>query len=354
MVLTAPATPLREGGFVRDAMAVRGIEPPNASTDATKESVSRVRVRRRPPTPPTVSRTTDPGSLAVERPTLARTVDRSALAREIPISTNALEAPLVMPRREGLVASGAKGPAGESSPEGVTESPSRTPPPQPDSLQTGANADDQVSAGQPKLDRSHELSQPAINVSDVQIWRKPDVTAGASLAPRTTGIEGQVSEPAAETQKPAGSVALPLAMDLPTLQRQHAGEEVGDQPKAGQSARATDSQPLAVTPEIPAPASDAPPHMIWRKSATNPLSSGGALARARSPSTPLPLKIEATPANVPTLARAITIEGSMGSLAPETPVSEPVRGIDIGQLAEQVGRILSRTLEVERERRGMK
>jgi hypothetical protein len=67
------------------------------------------------------------------------------------------------------------------------------------------------------------------------------------------------------------------------------------------------------------------------------------------------LKIDSTRAGVPTLARAIGIEGSLADLAPEMPSGlSPVSEIDVAQLAEQVGRILSRTLEVERERRGMK
>jgi hypothetical protein len=207
------------------------------------------------------------------------------------------------------------------------------------------------------LARSHELSQPGINISDAQIWRKPAVTAGAGLPARAGGIEGQVIEPAAEKQKATSGVVSPLTLELPTLQRQHGGEEETDQPIAGQIARATEPQPLAVTPEIPPPASDAPPHMIWRKSAVGPLASGGiAPAPVGSPATALPLKINPTPAGVPTLSRAIGIEGSLPGLAPEMPseLAAPVREIDVAQLAEQVGRILSRTLEVERERRGMK
>ncbi len=127
-------------------------------------------------------------------------------------------------------------------------------------------------------------------------------------------------EPAAEKQKATGGVVSPLTLELPTLQRQHGGEEGTDQPIAGKIARAAEPQPLAVTPEIPPPASDAPPHMIWRKSAAGPLASGGmAPAPVGSPVTSLPLKINSTPAGVPTLARAIGIEGSLTSLAPEVP-----------------------------------
>ncbi len=377
MVLTAPVLPLREGGGgVPHAMAARALEPSDAPPDATKESVtgSRVRISRRPPT---LSRATDPASPSdaprnsggVERPRLAQTVDQvdqAAQPSEIPISTDAPQAqPLILPRRSGdPIGTAAKDPAGDPahSPEGVTESPSRAPSEQSvskrfDSRRTGANADARVtvSAGQPMLARSHELSQPGINISDAQIWRKPAVTAGASLPARVAGIEGQLIEPAAEKQKATGGVVSPLALELPTLQRQLGGEEGSDQPMAGQSARAAEPRPLAVTPEIPPPASDAPPHMIWRKSAAGPLASGGlAPARVSSPATPLPLKIDAPPAGVPTLARAIGIEGSLPSVAPEMPSELAAPPIDVAQLAEQVGRILSRTLEVERERRGMK
>lgn len=368
LVFTAPAQPLWEGGVVpQAAVRERAVE----SHVAPKESGHGplMRISRRPPA---LARAVDQANVSeapgnpggVGRARQTQTTNDVASASEVAITTDI--PPSSNPADE---------PVRSSLPERVTEGLARTQAGQtmggqPGSPPTETNAGDRVatpiSAAQPTLARSRELSPFGIARSETQIWRTPasSVTAGMraiSLAPAAAN-EGPVSVSAEhEKQKaPPGETVLPLAPGQPSIQR-HAGvEEGGDQPPAVQTARAAERQPRAVTAEIPAAPSQAPPHFVWRKSATGGAASDGVTpGRTSFPAPLLPLKIEAAPAGAPTLAREIGGAAESGSLASLAPPMAPVssaaaREIDVAQLAERVGRLLSRRLAVERERRGMK
>jgi hypothetical protein len=100
------------------------------------------------------------------------------------------------------------------------------------------------------------------------------------------------------------------------------------------------------------------PNLIWRRRAEGKAADDGAGSGLTDfTASPLPLKIE--PAGVPTLARRVD-HGSAadsGKTAGAEPL--PVSGaalaqrIDTTRLTEQVSRLLSRQLAVERERRGI-
>jgi hypothetical protein len=345
-----------------------------------------MRISRRPPA---LARAADPANMSdapgdrgeVERARPSRSPGAASSAGEMAITTNISHSsqPLILSRRiDDQVGMAAENSVGEllrsSPPERVTESLARARAEQGMSRQSGSpltepNVGDRVaapvSAAQPTLARSHELSPFGIARSETQILRAPasSVTAGMranSFAPAAAN-EGQVSVSAEHEKRKAtpGGAVLTLATGQPYIQRRAGVEEGGDQSPAGQTARAAERQPRAVTSEIPAAPSQAPPHLVWRKNATGVAASEGVTpGRTSFPAPPLPLKIEAAPAGAPTLARAIigAESGSLASLAPPmTPESSaPARGIDVAQLAEQVGRLLSRRLTVERERRGMK
>jgi hypothetical protein len=345
-----------------------------------------MRISRRPPA---LARAADPANMSeapgdssgVGRARQSQTTSDVASAGEVAITTDIPPSsqPLILPRRSGAqFGKATENPADEPVhsplPDRVTESLARTHEEQtmggrPGSPLTETNVGDRVaapvSAAQPTLARSRELSPLGIASPETQIWRMPasSVTAGMranSLAPAAAN-EGPVSVSAAPEKQKAtqGGAVLTLAPGQPSIQRRAGVEEGGDQSPAGQTARAAERQPRAFTSEIPAAPSPAPPHLVWRKSATVGAASDGMTpGRSSFPAPPLPLKIEAAPAGVPTLAREITgaESGSLASLAPPmTPESSaPARAIDVAQLAEQVGRLLSRRLAVERERRGMK
>lgn len=126
-------------------------------------------------------------------------------------------------------------------------------------------------------------------------------------------------------------------------------------------ARAGAERPLAAGAEISAGHGAASmPTLIWRKMAEGKAVDGGVGSGLGDFTvSPLPLKIE--PAAVPALARkavdsSVADSGRTADAAP-TPVSRaagPARKIDTMRLAEQVSRMLSRQLAVERERRGIK
>src|SRR5262249_41230130 len=385
MVFTAPAQPLPERSVVpQAAVRARAVEPPVAPKES--EHGPLMRISRRPPA---LARATDPANMSeapgdssgVGRARQSQRTSDVASAGEVAITTDipSSSQPLILPRRSGAqFGTATENPADEpvhsSLPERMTESLARTQEGQttggrPGSPLTETNVGDRVaapvSAAQTTLARSHELSPFGIARSETQILRMPasSVRAGMranSLAPAAAN-EGLVSVSAApEKQKSTpGWAVLTLAPGQPSIQRRAGVEEGGDQSPAGQTARAAERQPRAFTAEIPAAPSLAPPHLVWRKSATGGAASDGVTpVRTTFPAPPLPWKIEGAPAGAPTLARAINgaESGSLPSLAPPmTPESSaPARGIDVAQLAEQVGRLLSRRLEVERERRGMK
>jgi hypothetical protein len=170
---------------------------------------------------------------------------------------------------------------------------------------------------------------------------------------------GEVTEPA-----PGNSVApLASSMSRPSaapqaVQRSEESRPVGGRPISEQASPAIDAQAPqspVVASEIPSGSSGAPePALVWRKSAGEEsnirgATTGGAVASS------LPLKIEPATAIAPAVSRQVGADAEFGA-TPGMAVEPPARAgeVDVAQLAEQIGRLLSRQLAVERERRGMK
>lgn len=202
---------------------------------------------------------------------------------------------------------------------------------------------------------------PAIPV--VFAAKTETVMIAPGAAARRAGVE--VTEPA------PGNAGLPLApsmsrpSDAPqTIQRREESGQAGDWPLSGQVPYTGAAQSLqlpAVASEIPAASSGAPePNLIWRKSAGEASTSQGVTA-GRAAASPLPLKLDSAPAVAANVARLITTGAESGATSgigasPPTATEPPApaREVDVAQLAEQIGRLLSRQLAVERERRGIK
>lgn len=355
MVFNAPVAQTREAhGVVFSAHRGDSLVTPKETPVSPL-----LRVTRRPPT---LSRAADPGSVSrspsgVEGPRRFQTIEPAPGRSEAAITTDVpdLSRPLISRRPDDHIETALETPASEPGPPvraPVTESPTRTQPVQttsarPPSPVTNTNVGDRVttsvSAVETTLARSYELSQSGQTLRS-SASAVPAPTHASSPAPARE-TEDQVSVTAVpEKQKMQTSEAvLPLASAPLTLQRQPLVEQAGPIAK---------SQPLAVTAEIPATTSHESPHMIWRKSANDEVT-GDRLTSGR---TPLPLKIEAA-SSTPIIARSIVSDaiaesGESARQAYES--SGRTREIDVAQLTEHVGRLLSRELEVERERRGMK
>ncbi|HKX29306.1 MAG TPA: hypothetical protein VJ302_16540, partial [Blastocatellia bacterium] len=241
-----------------------------------------------------------------------------------------------------------------------------------------------ISATPPVLARSRELDQPGIPSAEARVWRTGPRSGlqgaqGGSMAPAARLELRRESETAAsqvggqvESTGPSAVSAeapLPLAPALPVVQRrlEVEGIETGAAaPLTSPTASAIESPRMAVAAEIPPERiSAARSHMIWRQSAGSETFGGySAAGRPGFPGSPLPLRIEAVPVTpqAPVVARQVgngpvSEPGTTASPMPPSAPPEsaaPNRGLDLGQLAEQVGRLLSRQLTVERERRGMK
>jgi hypothetical protein len=172
---------------------------------------------------------------------------------------------------------------------------------------------------------------------------------------------GEVTDPG------PGATVAPLApsMSRPSaapqaIQRREESRQAGGRPLSEQYSPAINvqaPQSPVVAREIPAASSGAPePALIWRKSAGDEsnirgATTGGAVASS------LPLKIEPPTAIAPAVSRQIGADAESGvGAAPGMGAEPPARAgeVDVAQLAEQIGRLLSRQLAVERERRGMK
>lgn len=353
MVFNAPVAQTREAhGVVPSAHRGDSLATPKETPVSPL-----LRVTRRPPT---LSRVADPVSVS-RSPRRFQTVEPASDSGEVAITTDVpqLSQPLISRRGYDQVRTAIENPAGEPGPPvraHVTESPSRTQAVQtmsarPRSPVTDTNvverATTSVSAVQSTLARSYELSQPGIVASHAQTWPSPASAVSApthasSPAPARE-TEDQVSVTPQKQKMPTSEAVLPLASAPPTLQRQ---------PLAEQAALTVQSQPLIVTAEIPAAPSHEPPHMIWRKSANGEMT----VDRLAPGRTPLPLKIEAA-SSTPIIARAVvsdSIAESVESARLAYESSGRTREIDVAQLTEHVGRLLSRELEVELERRGMK
>jgi hypothetical protein len=193
-----------------------------------------------------------------------------------------------------------------------------------------------------------------------------------------TGAQGVLASPGrAGRQEPGQSSLIEVSpASVPTLiQRLPADEPssgmhhiVGTSPDAVvkglpkeeiRTTRTVSSKPeiRATSPVI------AKPEIIWRKRvdgspAEEPSvgisgSTGGALPLAinRAAKSEVILFRQAEPAPDSTES---TLAGSDGEATPSPALSMPADQIDLGQLADRVGRLLSRQLAVERERRGIK
>lgn len=217
-------------------------------------------------------------------------------------------------------------------------------------------------------------------VADVAAQRAP-FPATASITERVAGATDAVGSPGAarslspareehmpdqasgQGAEPASGVSrLPLASAH--IQRQAApGETCGLSSgethaqrredridnSAVASAPQTPGGKTAVATEIPDPSSpQAPPKIVWRKGAES----------SSTASPPQSAKRENITPGAPMIARQ-NERGSDQTAETFTPTSPPAPsdsgggGVDVEQLAEQVGRLLARQLQIERERRGM-
>jgi hypothetical protein len=143
--------------------------------------------------------------------------------------------------------------------------------------------------------------------------------------------------------------------EVETSRRVEAETPVGRTPIA----RAGADLPLVAKAEISVgQVAASRPNLIWRRRAEGKAADDGAGSGLTDfTASPLPLKIE--PAGVPTLARRVG-DGSAadsgktaGAEPPPDSGAAPAQIIDTTRLTEQVGRLLSRQLAVERERRGI-
>jgi hypothetical protein len=171
---------------------------------------------------------------------------------------------------------------------------------------------------------------------------EPSLNAGPAMPPIQTDRK---------PVQPAGVSQLPFAGAA--IQRQAVSENTGGQ-SSGRIQRdasgATVSQTHVGKPglaaEIPT-ASPPKPGMIWRKSES------GSSAASRTQTT-----VETLKSNAPVIARQ-SDGGSSNPAGTSPPHSSPTHsesvdgGVDVEQLAERVGRLLARQLQIERERRGM-
>jgi hypothetical protein len=229
----------------------------------------------------------------------------------------------------------------------------------------------------PGLLKGKILGAPA---SDVATQRAP-FPATTSVTERVAGVTDPVGSPgAAQSPSPAreghmpdqasgqgaepssGVSRLPLASA--SIQRQAApGETRGPSPGETQSqiregkgdnsavasAPQTPGGKPAAAAEIPASSfAQAPPKIVWRKSAES----------SSTPSPPQSAKRENITPSAPMIARQ-SDGGSDRTAETFTPASPPAPsggvggGVDVEQLAEEVSRLLARQLQIERERRGM-
>jgi hypothetical protein len=171
---------------------------------------------------------------------------------------------------------------------------------------------------------------------------EPSLNAGPAMPPIQT--DRKPVQPARVSQLPFAGVAI---------QRQAVSENTGGQ-SSGQIQRdasgATVSQTHVGKPALAAEISTASlpkPGMIWRMSESD----SSAASQAQT-------GIETLKSNALVIARQ-SDGGSSDPVGISPPTSSPVPsesaggGVDVGQLAESVGRLLARQLQIERERRGM-
>lgn len=176
-------------------------------------------------------------------------------------------------------------------------------------------------------------------------------------APHLESTVAIVPETAPPTQQTRveGLIARPLlqSASMPEI-AQRAVNPVNLQPTVTEFS----TQPAAIAPALSISALPVQPSLIWRSAdaATH------GLQRRSQPE--LPLAVSSIPSLQPAIARQTdttptaaiaTPESSPSSSIPTPPVFVPTAtgGVNVGQIAEQVSRILFRQLTVERERRGM-
>jgi hypothetical protein len=191
--------------------------------------------------------------------------------------------------------------------------------------------------------------QPGVNAAQTTvIFRHP-----LSDALPTEGRGAAIDVPPLPSAQPTNVVPMfrPLMQSTAIVQRS------ADIHPSSKAAGFSPQLPTAMASAPSISALPLPPSLIWRRedAVTN-----GLVQRRRQPE--LPLAISTGSGVTPTIARQTepTSTSSIdagsspsSSLAPPAPVPMPSGGANVGQIAEQVSRILFRQLTVERERRGM-
>jgi len=233
--------------------------------------------------------------------------------------------------------------------------------------------------------RVHEIAASPVD-SDSPMPLPPIHVASAELSPLASSAPAPLTSPAgpgeaqdsADLRGPAPASRTPDGQALRSgfvhpahEQASRRAVDVAGQParnsRTGEAATHDPaSPPRLVTAEIrPSSASETRPRMVWRKVADS-LPARDTPANGTSPgvNTTLPLSINRTGRNEPMVARQMTATpftsaaepGSTSSAPGAMPAATATSSgqPDLAQLAEMVGRMISRQLAVERERRGIK
>ena len=180
------------------------------------------------------------------------------------------------------------------------------------------------------------------------VMRKP---AGSSIETSSSSpvVQRQLdSSSAAQQSPPPLAVAKSMASSpsLPVTQALSPTAFLQRQPKAASSLSSSlpAASPGSVATEVKVPTA-APSTMVWRKSMSE------SSFKPQPPARPMPSSPSAR-------AAPVTSGSSAGGTANPTMTANQTGmlapGINIGQVAEQVSRILCRQLAVERERRGIR
>jgi hypothetical protein len=173
--------------------------------------------------------------------------------------------------------------------------------------------------------------------------------AAAGRTPADQALRGRADEQASRLR--AGEAATHPTHSSPS------GEAAANDPA---------SSPRLVSAEIrPGSASETRPRMVWRKVADS-LPGRDSLANGTSPGadTTFPIGSSRTGRNEPVVARQMSATPFAGAAEPGAasgatgvaPAAPQISSgqLDLAQLSEMVGRMISRQLAVERERRGIK
>ncbi len=382
MVFSIPAHPMRQTAAADSTFSASRLSESSgqsqAAPKAQTQTTSLLRVSRRSETLARVADSSKPvihGGEQTRQPTA--TVEIPSGNVDSAIGVTQASTPLVLPQfgAEQFVAVSQRS-SGELmrsiQPESAAVNPAQ--------LQTGQTSDGQANstvhrtesidripatanAAQPVLARSRELSQHTVDQPSAQVLpnrvgsepiQSPVIAVEmAAQSDVSVPVVGQSSDLKRQTMP--GEIAMPLQQAMPVIQRK-ANDETRDDLPQSSTTPAAQIQPLPVTAEIPAVSAPAPSaNLIWRKSATGNFGADAVTGKSGFQTSALPLKIEAVSASAPVIARqANDSPVAESGAAMNTLSTMTAKEIDIAQLADQVGRLLSRQLAVERERRGMK